>query len=76
MHANIHFNQKNLKFKMKHSIIIILTVTGSERIVEQLIDSGAEVNSVNKLNSSALILATQSGKHVECFKKNCARESL
>lgn len=37
--------------------------TGLERIVEHLIDNGADLNAVNKLNNnSALIVAIQSGE--------------
>lgn len=40
-----------------------LNITGLERTVQKLIDSGAAVNNVNNYNVSALMFATESGKH-------------
>lgn len=42
-------------------IIFTINFTGLERTVQLMIDSGAEVNSVNKFNNSALMLAAQAG---------------
>ena len=38
-----------------------LNVTGLKGIVEHLIENGANINGVNKLNNSALSLAIESG---------------
>lgn len=49
-------------------IIFTLNVTGLERTVQKLIDSGAVVNALNKFNLTALMFATQSGYY--CFENS------
>lgn len=61
---NIYDNQCNPKAKI---IIFLKCNTGYESVIELLIQNGADINAVNDLNNSALILAldTDRGNHLK-----------
>lgn len=57
-------------------IFFTLNIIGLERTVQQLIDGGAAVNSINNNKKSALILAAQSGEHNIRTFKSLSQRSL